>query len=66
MFAAPINHVAFSAVSGMVYTHDGEDRVKGVFLKPSMLGSEGRIAIHRGPVWVSHVSQAVCPDKQPR
>lgn len=48
---APINHVAFSAVSGMVYTHDGEDRVKGVFLKPSVLGSEARIAIHRGPVW---------------
>ncbi|GAA5983637.1 hypothetical protein JCM10908_000361 [Rhodotorula pacifica] len=48
---APINHVAFCAVSGIVYTHDAEDRIKGVFLKPSSLGSEGRIGVHRGPVW---------------
>lgn len=59
MSAAPINHVAFSAVSGMVYTHDGEDRVKGVFLKPSVLGSEARIAIHRGPVWVSYTLSSI-------
>ncbi|GAA5875870.1 hypothetical protein JCM3774_001107 [Rhodotorula dairenensis] len=48
---APINSVTFCAVSGVVYTHDTEDRIKAVFLKPSILGSEGRIAVHRGPVW---------------
>lgn len=36
----------------MVYVHDADDRVKAFYLKPSALGSEGRVAIHTGPVLV--------------
>ncbi|KPV74631.1 uncharacterized protein RHOBADRAFT_53596 [Rhodotorula graminis WP1] len=43
--------VAFSAHTGMAYTTDADDRVKGLGLKPSMQGNEGRVTIHRGPVW---------------
>ncbi|GAA5895990.1 hypothetical protein JCM8208_007497 [Rhodotorula glutinis] len=43
--------VAFSAQTGMAYTTDADDRVKALGLKPSMQGSEGRVTIHRGPIW---------------
>ncbi|GAA5845524.1 hypothetical protein JCM9279_003061 [Rhodotorula babjevae] len=43
--------VAFSAHTGMAYTTDADDRVKALGLKPSMQGNEGRVTIHRGPVW---------------
>lgn len=49
---APINDVTYSALSGVIYVHDVEDRVKAIFLKPSALGTEGRIAVHQGSVWV--------------
>ncbi|BGO91644.1 hypothetical protein NBRC10512_008091 [Rhodotorula toruloides] len=48
---APIYDVAFCAHTGLVYTNDLDDRVRAFFLKPSVLGSEGRIAAHRGTVW---------------
>ncbi|POY74610.1 hypothetical protein BMF94_2371 [Rhodotorula taiwanensis] len=46
----PIYDIAFGAHAGVVYVHDADDRVKAFYLKPSALGSEGRVAIHTGPV----------------
>ncbi|BGP24903.1 transcription factor TFIIIC complex subunit Tfc6 [Rhodotorula toruloides] len=48
---APIYDVAYCAHTGLAYANDLDDRVRAFFLKPSVLGSEGRIAAHRGTVW---------------
>lgn len=59
--AAPIYDVAFCAHTGLVYANDLDDRIRAFFLKPSVLGSEGRIAAHRGTVWVRFSSRLSYP-----
>ncbi|GJN90616.1 hypothetical protein Rhopal_003628-T1 [Rhodotorula paludigena] len=47
----PFCTVDFSPATGLAYSHDQEDRAKGFGLKPTYLGNESRISVHRGHIW---------------
>ncbi|BGP16236.1 hypothetical protein JCM10213_007615 [Rhodosporidiobolus nylandii] len=46
----PAYSVAFSPHTGCAYVADQDDRLKSLFLRPSEIGSNKRIAAHRGAV----------------